>query len=112
MENKTDTAKDVITIVAEPGALTFATRKEWQRLPEYCLGEITQHKTELVFTGTNSIFFLLKDMNIANWAIYDGFPYRLVKISIDEDGKQVFHIMTLSKAEADQMMRNKLSMWE
>ena len=113
MEQGISAGTDTITIVAEPGALTFATRKEWQKLPEMCLGEIIKHETELVFMGTDSIFFLLKDLNPINWVNNRyAVPYRFVKISVDEDGKQVFHIMTISKAEAEQILRNRLTLWE
>ena len=34
MEHMIETGENIVTVIAEPGALTFATRKEWQELPE------------------------------------------------------------------------------
>ena len=40
MEHNIETGADVVTVIAEPGALTFATRKEWESLPELSLDEL------------------------------------------------------------------------
>lgn len=113
MEQKTKAAPDVMSIVAEPGALTFVTRKEWQRLPECCLGELAQHETVMIFTGTGSVFMLLHTMDPADFLLETGHAFRLVKVSIDEEtGKQIFSIMNLSRAEAEQLRRNRLTLWE
>lgn len=113
MEQRAGTGTDVITIVAEPGALTFATRKEWQKLPEMFLGDLSHHETMLVFLGTGSIFFLLRSMNPNEYLKDTGTAYRLVKVSIDEEtGKQCFYTMFLSGAEAVQIMQNRLTLWE
>ena len=103
---------EVITIISEPGALTFATRKEWQELPEIFLGEITHHETVMVFYGTSSIFILLRNLDVTEWLKDDYIAFRLVKISIDEDEKQRFYIMNLSKAEGAQLIRNRKTIWE
>ena len=75
MEQGISAGTDTITIVAEPGALTFATRKEWQKLPEMCLGEIIKHETELVFMGTDSIFFLSCACNVTDNRRWISFGY-------------------------------------
>ena len=113
MEQNTKTAPDVMSIVAEPGALTFVTRKEWQRLPECCLGELIHYETVKVFCGNGSVFFLLRDMYPDEYLADTGISFRLVRVSIDEEtGKQTFSIMNLSRAEAEQLRRNRLTLWE
>ena len=111
MEQKIKSAPEIMSVITEPGALTFVTRKEWQRLPECCLGEIAQHETVIVFNGTGSIFLLLRNLNPVEY-LKDINAYRLVRISIDEEGKQIFSIMNLSWAEANQLQRNRLTLWE
>ena len=113
MERKTDRVKDPITIIAEPGALTFATRKEWHDLPEFSLGELAHHETMIVFKGTSGVFFLLRDMNPLEFLNDTGRAFQLVKISIDEEtGKHVFSVMDLCRAEAAQLMRNRVTLWD
>lgn len=111
MEKKTEPVAEVITIIQEPGALTFATRKEWQQLPEVCLGELVQHETALVFYGATSVFFLLKNINPADF-LMDHNSYKLVKITMDEDGKQIFYVMNLSRAEGEQLRQSRLTIWD
>ena len=108
MNQKTVRATDVITIVTEPGALVFATRKEWKELPDSSLGELEGQKTECVFMGINCVFFLFQDTNPLDG--YRG-EYSLVKIKMDEDGKQDFYTMVLSSAEAEQLKRCRYSVW-
>lgn len=113
MDQKATAGSDVITIIAEQNALVFATRKEWRELPEICLGELMQTEIMLVFKGTESVFFLLRSMNPFEYLNDTGNAFRLVKVSIDEEtGKQIFFIMNLCRAEAAQLMRNKLTLWE
>lgn len=112
MEQRTETNADIFSIIAEPGALTFATRKEWRELPEMCLGEIYHHETACVFYGTSSVFFLLKNLDVSGWTKEDYTSFRLVKISIDEDEKQRFFIMDLSREEGAQLIRYRATIWE
>ena len=113
MEQKTKSAPEIMSVIAEPGALTFVTRKEWQRLPECCLGELAQHETEIVFYGNGSIFFFLRNMDVSGWLKDDYVAFRLVRVSIDDEtGKQIFSIMNLSRAEANQLQRNRLTLLE
>lgn len=102
-----ETENDVVTIVSEPGALVFATRKEWTRLPESRLDTLAQLKTECVFMSVYSVFFLFRCMNPL-----DGVDeYQLVKIQPDEDEKQAFYTMYLTGTEVEQLKRCRYSMW-
>lgn len=112
MEQRTEPGADVITIIAEPGALTFATRKEWRELPEMCLDELQQHEIVMPFYVFPNVFLLLRNHNPGDHLKDDGRLFRLVKISANEDGNQVFSIMNLSRAEAAQLMRNRLALLE
>ena len=113
MERKTGMEKDPFTIIAEPEALTFATRKEWRDLPEIRLGELAQHETMIVFKGTSSVYFLLRDMNPMEFMNDTGKSFKLVRISIDEEtGKSSFSIMDLFQAEAVQLMRSRVTLWD
>ena len=99
---------NLITIIQEPGALVFATRKEWKKLPECCLCELEQQETECVFMGSNSVFFLFCDNGPLSERLRE---YQLVKITMDEDGKQTFYTMELSSAQAEQLKESRFSMW-
>lgn len=113
MDKTTGTGADMVTIVTEPDALTFATRKEWQRLPEMFLGELSHHETVMVFCGTRSIFFLMRSMDPQDYLSETGDMFRLVRICMDEEtGKQVFYTVKISRAEAALLMRNHLTLWE
>lgn len=112
MEHKAETSTDIISIVSEPGALVFATRKEWRELPEVCLDELQQHETVNLFYGKNCVFFLMRNHNPGEF-FKDGLAFRLVKITVaEETGKQIIFIMNLSRAEAAQLMHNRLTLWE
>ena len=112
MDQKTETEQDVITIVSEPGAVLFATRKKWRELPEVFLGELTQHETVLVFMGTDGVFFLMRNNAPGEWMKDNSNSFRLVKISTDEDGKQKVFVLNLFRAEAAQLMQSKITLWE
>lgn len=112
MEKNKETNTDILSIISEPGALTFVTRKEWRELPEMCLGEITHYETVCIFYGTSSVFFLLRSLDVSGWTKDDYIAFRLVKISIDENDKQRFFIMDLSRAEGAQLIRNRATIWE
>lgn len=102
--------EETVSVVAEPGALTFFTRKEWQILPEALLDELVKHETVMVFKGTSSLFFLLR--SLSPYDFMSSHQFKLVKASYDEDMKMVFYVMTLSGAEAEQLRRNRLTLWE
>ena len=116
MDRRSEVHQDVVTIVSEPGALTFCTRKEWYELSDTFLGELTHHETVLVFMGTGAVFFLLRNMypigHLRDLMDEIENRYRLVKVVMDEEGKQKFFVMYLSRAEADQLMRNRFTIWE
>ena len=113
MEHKAETSTDIISIVSEPGAMVFATRKEWRELPEVCLNELQQHEAVTVFKGTSGVFFLMRNNSPDQIFKDDGNAFRLVKITVDEEtGKQIIFIMNLSRAEAAQLMHNRLTLWE
>lgn len=103
---------DTVAVIAEAGALTFATRKEWCELPESRLDELTHYETIKVFKGTSSVYFLLRNMNPVEYYRKPGTAFRLVKVSNDEDGKQDFSAMDLSVAEGQQMEINQLTLWD
>ena len=112
MEPRIEPGNDVMTVIAEGNiALTFATRKEWRELPEHSLDELTQYITAMVFKGTESVYFLLMKTNPLNY-FTTGRVFRLVRIAMDEDGKQKFYVIDLSCYEADQLQRNNLTLWE
>lgn len=108
MEPINETGNDVITIVSEPGALVFATRKEWTRLPESRLDTLAQLKTECVFMSVYSVFFLFRYM----YPLDGVDEYQLVKIQPDEDEKPAFYTMYLTGAEAEQLKRCRYNLWE
>ena len=112
MEINVKPAAYTVAVIAEPGALTFATRKEWRELPESCLDELSHYETEKVFKGTGSVFFLLRNMNPVEFLKKSGISFRLVKVSMDEDGKQAFSVMDLSEAEGHQLVMNQLTLWD
>ena len=112
MEHKAETTTDIISIVSEPGALNFCTRKEWRELPEVCLDDLLHHETVNLFYGTNCVFFLMRNHNPGEF-LKEGLAFRLVKITVDEGtGKQIIFIMNLSRAEAEQLMKNRLALFE
>lgn len=111
MQDKTKTSADVLTIISEPGSLTFATRKEWQELPEICLDELSRHETMLVFMWDADIYFLFHNTTPLDYLKETCVAFRLVRISVDrENAKQQFYTMNLSRAEAAQIMQNRLSL--
>lgn len=112
MKNKTETKENFISLVEEPGALSFVSRKEWRELPEMFLGELSQHETILVFYGVTSVFFLLRNMNPLEYLNDTETAFRLVKITTDEDGKQKFYSINLFRAEAAQLMQSRITLWE
>ena len=112
MKPTIETGDDMVTVISEPGALTFATRKEWQELPESLYDEIQQFEIYRVFKGTESLFFLLRNMNPVAFTENRGTAYKLVKITSDEAGKQIILAMDLSQVEGVQLRRSRLSMWE
>lgn len=101
---------DVISVISEPGALTFVTRKEWQLLTESHFGELSQHEIVFAFNGTESIFFLLRDNTPGNH-LSERNAYKLVRGTTDEDGKQVLYMVNLSRAEGEQIRQNALQLW-
>ena len=103
MEQRTEPGAEVITIISEPGALTFATRKEWQQLPEVCLDELYQHEIVSAFCFFPNVYFLLRNHNPGDHLKDNGRLFRLVKISY-ENRNQVFNIMNLSRTEAAQLI--------
>ena len=110
MEQTEKTGADVITVVAESESMIFATRKEWQELPEICLGELSQHETMLVFMWDADIYMLLHKASPFDYLKESFNAFRLVRISIDGDSKkQKFYTMNLSRAEAAQLMQNHIS---
>ncbi len=110
MEQTKKTGADVITLVAESDSMIFATRKEWQELPEMCLGELSKHAAMLVFMWDADVYILLYNMNPLEHLKESCIAFRLVRISIDgESKKQKFYTMNLSRAEADQLMQNHIS---
>lgn len=106
-------AESMVTVVAEPGALSFVTRKEWQPLPEKMLDNLTNYEIIRAFKGTSSVFLLLRVL-----ALYEGTgsvysAYKLVRITVDDEtGKQIFFYMNLSPAEADQLKDYRLTLWD
>lgn len=114
MEPIIETGKNVITVISEPGALTFATRKEWEPLLENDFNKLKSHELLLTVKGKGSIFLLFR-------SIYSGAKYltddlisffKLVKITMNEEGKQDCYIMYLSEAEFNQLQQNRLNLWD
>lgn len=113
MEQHTiETGADVVTVIAEPGALTFATRKEWRELPESGWDELTMFDVKKVFKGTCSIFFLLRNFLPLRYFEDTKKDYRLLKITTDEDEKLKIYCMDISTAEGQQMLQNRLTLWD
>lgn len=106
-------AESIVTVVSEPGALSFVTRKEWKPLPEKMLDNLTNYEIIRAFKGTSSVFLLLRVL-----ALYEGTgsvysTYKLVRITVDDEtGKQIFFYMNLSPAEADQLKDYRLTLWD
>lgn len=104
---------DQLTLIAEPGALTFATRKEWIELPETVLDELRNHSIIHVFKGrNNSIYLLLHNIRPLDYFSECGNNNLLVKIALDGTGNQRVFYMSLSPAESAQLRRNRLALWD
>lgn len=101
---------DIVSVISEPGALTFVTRKEWQSLPEKDLETLSQYEIVIVFNGTESVFFLLRNNHPEN-LFAERNAYKLVRVTTDEDGKQVFYMVDLSRAEGEQIRQNAFELW-
>ena len=113
MKPTIETGDDMVTVISEPGALTFATRKEWQELPESRLCELQSFETIRVFKGTESVYFLLRNMNPIEYIEEKrGISCKLVRVTSDEDGKPVVYAMNLALAEGHQLCRSQLTVWE
>ena len=104
---------DVVTVVADSESMIFATRKEWKELPEICLGELSQYETMLVFIWDADIYILLHNMNPLEYLNDSCIAFRLVRISFDKESEsQKFFTMNLSRAEAAQIMQNRVSIFK
>ena len=113
MEPIINTKPDTITVIAEPGALTFATRKEWAELPETAMDELQNQNIIRVFKSkTGSVYFLLHNNNPLDRFSECGNNNLLVKIAHDETKNQRFLCMSLSAAESAQLRRNWLNLWD
>lgn len=113
MEPIIETGNDVITVISEENALTFATRKEWEPLPENRLEILNGFQIRMAFKGTSSVYFVLHDF--AALPMLRGElenRYKLVKVTDDEEGKQIFFSMVLSAAEVEQLEKNRLTLWD
>ena len=111
MEPIIETGNGVVTLIAEPGALTFATRKTWEPLPEHRLEELNKFGINMAFKGTSSVYFLLHEYVVPLGRDIES-RYKLVKITNDEDEKLVFYYMNISAAECDQLQQNRLTLWD
>ncbi len=105
-------APSTVAVVSDDAGLTFATRKEWRELPETALDQLNSYQIRKAFKGASAVFFLVQKFQPLDHmrGIYR--EYLLTKIIIDEEGKQVFRVMELSTAEAEQMLFNKLTLWD
>lgn len=112
MNQKEERNTDIMSIVSEPDSLTFVTRKEWQVLPECSLDELKEYEIVMAFVGTGCVFMLLCNMDPLSFLSERENAFRLIKIAVNEDSKQVFSIMNLSRAEAIQLCQNKKALWE
>lgn len=112
MVKKKQVTSDVISIVAEQGAFTFITRKEWHDLPECCMATLNNHITVMSFNGTDSTYFLLKDICPLDYLKEYGINHKLVKVYVDGEGKQKLSVMNLCQAEAEQMIKNRIAIFE
>lgn len=110
MINNTEPCAAASTVIWEPGALTFTTRKEWRPVPESQLCELEQMETEKVFKGTSSIYFLLRQ--IGPLENYKANQFKVVRVSMDEEGKTSFAAMDLTISEADQLCKNIIALWD
>ena len=99
-----------VAVIAEPGALTFATRKEWQPLPETALDELERLTVVRAFKGTSSIYFILERFEPLEKVVTSRFL--LLKVSDDEEGKLSFDTMPLDAVEVQQLKRNRLTLWD
>lgn len=112
MEPIIETGRYVITVISQPGSLTFATRKEWELLPENRLEILSQYKIVAAFKGTSSVYFLL-DKYIAPIGQYDTeMRYLLIRIANDEEERLMFYVMNISEAECYQLQQNRLTLWD
>ena len=113
MEPIMEIKPDTITVLSEPGALTFATRKEWVELPETALEELQNQNIIRVFKGKpGSIFFLLYNNNAVDHFSESDNRHLLVKLSSDEDKNQRIFCISLSSAEVAQLRRNWITIWD
>ena len=112
MDNKAELNPGTVAIVAEPGALTFSTRKEWQELTEKDMGILDGYTISKVFKGTDSVYFLLRNLIPDEHLKDESITFCLVKIGRNEEDKQDFYCMDISTAEGIQLQRNQLTLWD
>ena len=103
---------DAVTVIAEPGALVFATRKTWEPLPETRMDDLSGYSIIAAFKGTSSVFFLLHELAAPGFDNKLEDQYKLIKVTQDEDDKLVLYSMKLSAAESDQLRKNQLTLWD
>ncbi len=111
-DRKIKPGTDVVAVISEPGALVFATRKEWCKLTESALDELNHYDIKKAFMAPAGIFLLLRDYQPLNFPDSFSKDYLLVKINTDEEGKQAVHCMQLSTAEGNQLILNRMDLWD
>ena len=94
------------------GALTICTRHEWKPLPEYSLFELFNRKIIKVFKGTESVFFLLRDLYPAPTEQEKKTEFCLVRVSADEDGKLTLSSIFVYESDAELIAKNGSTWWE
>ena len=113
MEPIIEKKPDDVSIISEPGALTFTKRKEWIELPLIALEELQNQRITRAFKGENgSVFFLLYNNNPIDHFSENENHQLLVKFSADENRNQRVFCMSLSSEEVAQLRRHKVTIWD
>ena len=108
-----ETGPDVVTVIEEPGAVTFATRKEWGELDKSHFEYLTNcHIIKTFQAQTGGLYFLLRNNNPLDYFSKNGNNYLLMKVFADDTGKQRVLCMSVSACEEVQIRRNQLVLWE
>lgn len=100
--------QDMISILSEPGALAFVSRRCWHLLPEHNMHNLGGYVVNSIFRGTASVFLLLANPLPLSGKKGD---FHLVRICQDEEGKLILEDMELTAAEAAQVKQTE-TLWE
>ena len=98
---------DETAIVSDGESVTFATRKQFQRLSEAEYSSLRLYTIVGVFNVADDMFFLMRDSNPLNFGYKRPDQFKLLRFCTN-DGKTVILVADLSEAEADNVLNHWL----